>query len=428
MIAKNQNYRSLLQVLTVLSRAGVIPNAALALKNSAQGASAELRDTVRAEIPAFTATGNPEIMPQLAQHASEIVQEVLRLFDNGEVGDFQYVRAHAHLRAEQHFPLEATLHAYRCSQKTLSRWLREIVVDSKLSSSESPVSAIADFVIEYINAVSAIMTLEYVVHAQALAEAEGDLHSELLNTLLSGYDESDARIAQLLKRSGYLEQRQSYCIVIAQSANAAEMQNPARAQRIVSAITEAVSGTSIRVLAGIRNDLVTAILSDKRRQSGWTAPQADLTKRILPRLLVLGPAVLIGISSDHPSTSFLQKALQEATIAIDFASVSKRVVRFGDLPLRDLLIRRGSDYVRSAQPAWTDDFSIANSKANGALIQTLRAVADADLNIQKAARILAKHPNTVYLRIQRIKELTGLDGQHYHNLNELLLAVDCWKI
>jgi sugar diacid utilization regulator len=205
------------------------------------------------------------------------------------------------------------------------------------------------------------------------------------------------------------------------------MENPARAQRIASAIAEAVAATSIRTLAGIRNNLVTAVLSDRRRQSGWTAAQADLAERIYPLLLVMGPAVLVGISADHPSTSFLPKALHEATIALDFASVAKRVVQFSDLPIRGLLVHRGTDYVRSAPPKWAQALVSADAKASGTLIQTLRAVAEADMNVQKAARILGKHPNTVYTRIERIKDLTGLDGQRYHDLTELLLAADCWR-
>jgi hypothetical protein len=249
-----------------------------------------------------------------------------------------------------------------------------------------------------------------------------------LNILLSGYDESDGRVARLLKRAGYLEQRQSYCVAVAQSVNASEMENHARAQRIASAIADAVAATSIRVLAGVRNNLVTAVLSDRRRLSGWTAPQADLALRIRPMLLALGPAVLIGISADHPSTSFLPKALHEATIALDFASVSKGVVQFAELPIRGLLVHRGAGYVRSAPPAWAAKLADADAKAEGSLVQTLRAVAEADMNVQKAARLLGKHPNTVYTRIERIRDLTGLDGQRYHDLTELLLAADCWRV
>jgi hypothetical protein len=418
---------SLRHVLALLARIGVIPYVAVALDDSLQKAVSALREAVLAEIPAFSASGNPEILPRFNQHAGQHVQEIRRLFGGGEVGDFEFIRRHAHLRAEQRFPLEAMLHAYRCGHRILSPWLRDAAVATGPESLEKAVSAVADFAIEYTNTVSTITTSEYVSHTRRLAQAEGDLRTELLGTLLSGYDESDGRVARLLKRAGYLEQRPSYCVVVAQSVNASEMENHARAQRIVSALSEAVAATTIRTLTGIRNNLVTAVLSDRRRQSGWTAPQANLAERVRPMLLVLGPAVLVGISADHPSTSFLPKALHEATIALDFASVAKRVVQFSDLPIRGLLVHRGIDYVLSAPPNWVQILADADAKAAGTLTQTLRAVAEADMNIQKAARILGKHPNTVYTRIERIRDLTGLDGQRYHDLTELLLAADCWQ-
>jgi sugar diacid utilization regulator len=418
---------SLPQILTLLVKTGVIPHAATALDSGMHIASGGLRDTVLAEIPAFSTSGNPEILPGLDQHAAEHVQEIRRLFAGGEIGEFEFIKIHARRRAEQRFPLEAILHAYRCGHRILSLWLREAALTTGPKNLEQAVSAVADFAIEYTNIVSSITASEYVAHTRMVAEAEGDRRTELLNILLSGYDESDGRVSQLLKRAGYLEQRQAYCVVAAQSTNASEMENPARAQRIANAISEAMDATSIRTLTGIRNNLVTAVLADKRRQSGWTAPQSNVAERISPMLLVLGPAVLVGVSTDHPSTSFLPKALHQATIALDFASVANRVVLFSDLPIRDLLVHHGTDYVQAAPPNWVAALVGADAKAEGTLIQTLRAVADADLNMQKAARILGRHPNTVYTRIERIRDLTGLDGQCYRDLTELLLAADCWR-
>jgi DNA-binding PucR family transcriptional regulator len=54
--------------------------------------------------------------------------------------------------------------------------------------------------------------------------------------------------------------------------------------------------------------------------------------------------------------------------------------------------------------------------------------ADADTNIQGAARRLKVHPNTVYARIHRVKDLTGLEAQGFHDLSHLLLAIDCGRI
>lgn len=247
---------ALRQVMTLLVETGVIPNAAAALGDTMGGAGTTLREAILAEVPAFRTSGNPEILPGLGQHVGDHIREIRRLLSGGKVGDFDFIRTHAQLRAGQRFPLEATLHAYRSGHKILSRWLRDAVMAVNPKSHEEAVSAVADFAIEYTNAVSTIATSEYVSQTRLLAEAEGDLRTELLNILLSGYDESDGRIARLLKRAGYLEQRQSYCVVVAQSANASEMENPARAQRIASALSDKVVDTSIQALVGIRDNHV----------------------------------------------------------------------------------------------------------------------------------------------------------------------------
>jgi hypothetical protein len=421
------NYRALRQVLSLLAETGVIPHVAPSLDTSMQVAGSALREAVLAEVPAFSTSGNPEILPSLDVHGAEHLQEIRRLFGGGEIGAFEFVRTHARRRAEQRFPLDATLHAYRCGHRILSHWLRDAAIATGRTSIEMTVSAVADFAIEYTNTISTIITAEYVVHTRALAEAESDRRTELLNILLSGYDEADGRVARLLKRAGYREQRQSYCVAVAQSTNPSEMELPGRAQRLANAILTVVSATPIRILVGIRNNVVTAVLSDSRRQSGWTAPQTKLAERLRSLLLTLGPAVLVGTSTDQPSTSFLPRALHEATIALDFASVTKRVVQFSDLPIRSLMLHRGGDYVRSVAPNWVAALINADEKAKGSLIQTLRVLADADINVQKAGRQLGVHPNTIYSRLGRIRELTGLDGQRHHDLVELLLAADCWQ-
>ena len=418
-------HAALPRTLERLAGSGVIPAAAAPLEHSLHEMAGSLRDTVLAEVPAFSSSGNPDIVPELAHHAGEHIDEIRRLFAGGEAQSFDFVRTHAHRRAEQRFPLEAILHAYRCGHRILSRWLRDAAIASGCRDREDAISAVADFAIEYTDTVSFILTAEYVDHTRALAEAEGDRRSELFNILLNGYDESDGRVARLLKRAGYLEQRQAYCIALVQPVNAAEMENPARAERIANALSEALAAMPARLLVGMRDNAVVAVISARRRQSGWTAPQADLAERLHPMLLVLGPAVLVGVSADHPSTSFLPKALHEAMIALDFASVENRVVQFAGLPIRGLLVHRGTEYVKSTPPNWVAILVNADAAAGGALIRTLRAVADADMNMQKAARILGKHPNTVYTRIERIRELTGLDGQRYHDLTELLLGADC---
>ena len=412
-----------------LCELGVIPHAAASLDPGMHEAARRFRAAVVAEVPAFSASHNPEVWPDLERHAGEHVAELRRLIGGGPAGTLEFVRTHARSRAAQRFPLEATLDAYRCAHKVLSGWLLDAAaVTAKPRMSAPMASALADFAMEYTSAIGIAAAAEYVAHTRVLAEAEGDRRTELLGILVSGYDEADARVARLLKRAGYLEQRLSFCVALAQSTDPLEMETLARAQRIVEAMTAAVASMSVRALVGIRGNIVTAVYSDLRRTSGWTVPQANLAERIRPHLLTLGPAVLIGLSSDQPSTAFIPRALHEATVALDFANVAERVVPFSELPIRRLLIHRGADYVQSALPVWFDGLREADAKSGGTLIGTLRALADADMNVQRAARELRVHANTIYARVERINDLTGLNAQRYHDLTHLLLAADCGRV
>ena len=424
-MAVRTDNQALRRSLAALAASGVSPQAAPALERTAAEAGRALLEAVRAEVPEYSDSGNPDVLPGLARHGEDHVREILRLVAGGAPGDFAFLREHAHLRAEQRFPLEFILHAYRCGHRTLTRWLREAAQATAPEALEPAMTAIADFAIEYVNAISTVAASEYVARTRVLAEAAGDQRTELLNVLISGYDEADGRVATLLKRAGYLEQRRAYCVALARATLAAEMENPARAQRIVDAISTAFVSTSIRALVGVRGDVVVAVLSDIRRQSGWTTPRADLAARAAPALELLGPSVVVGLSADRPSTASIPKALREAAVALDFANAARRVVAFADLPVRALLVHRGRDDVNATPPAWLAAFRAADEKSDGAYVETLRAIADADLNVQSAARKLGKHPNTLYARLERIREATGFDGRRYHDLTELLLAFEC---
>jgi len=408
-----------------LAELGVVPAAAATLRASARDAVVALRGEVLREVRGFSESGNPRVLPELAEHAKGHVDELLRMFSGAEPGDFAFVRDHARLRAEQRFPLELTLHAYRCGHRVLSRWMREGAAAIAPESLDRAIAAVADFAIEYTDVISAVIASEYVAFTRFVAAAEGDRDAELLNVLLAGYDESDGRIARLLRAGGYLDQRRAYSVLAIRSANASEMDAPERASRILTSLADLLSPTNIGWLAGLRQGVVVAVASTVRRQSGWTAPQSSLAERLAALLAAWGPSVIVGVSADHPSTSAIPRALREASAALDFAGMDRRVVLFPSLPVRSLLAHAGGEYVRATAPRWSVALLAADAKADGALLKTLSALGDASLNVQEAGRRLDVHANTVYGRLARIRDLTGLDGQRFHDLVELLLATDC---
>jgi PucR C-terminal helix-turn-helix domain/GGDEF-like domain len=418
---------SLNHVLGTLRSAGVIPGAASWLEARATNISSELQATIEAEIPAFQATGNPDIAPEQAEHAEQHLREIVRLLGGAHADNLAFVAQHAAQRAAQRFPLEATLHAYRCGHRVISRWLREaaLATANETASVGETLAAVADFSIEYIDAISTIATAEYVASTRLIAEAEGDRRGQLLAVLLDGYDEADGRVARLLRGAGYLDQRQSFCVAVARSVDPLEMESPARVRRIIDAIEEIFTGFPFRMLLGVRDDKVVAVFSATRRISGWTVQQATLVEQVRPYLRKLGNAVLAGVSSEAPSTSHIPRKLAEARMALEFATPADRVVSIAAVPLRRMLLRQAQDRLPPTLPQWSTALFTADDKSRGALLQTLRAYADTDMNVLKAARLLAVHPNTIYARMQRIADITGLDGLGYHALTELLLVADC---
>ena len=418
--------KALNHAIDALKIHGVVPAIAAALEHGIEGIARELRGRVIDEVGAFSSSANPDVLPELQQHLEELVSEVRRLLSDSDPGDLAFVRSYAQRRAQQRFPLEALLHTYRCSHRVISDWIRDaaLAVADTSAPVRRVVAAAADFAIEYTDAISTVATSEYVLRTRLLAEAEGDRRTELLNTLLSGYDESDSRTAQLLRQSGYLAQRQSFCVVVARSVDPREMENPARAQRMLESISQILRDTPVRSLIGIRDGLATIVVSGTRRLSGWTAPQSLVADRVCPRLLQVGPAALIGLSNDAPSTSHIRRALNEARLALEFASVSNRVMPYSRIPFRQMIVKHARDNIQSALPAWLEDLQAADRKARGSLSKTLNAYANANMNALQAAKNLSVHPNTIYSRMQRIADLTGKNALGYHDLTELLLAIE----
>lgn len=413
--------------LLSLKSLGIIPGVAGNLRADSGRILEEIYELILAEVPPYTSSGNPDVLPELKNYLQQHLAEICRLLGGPVLEDFDFIRQHAHRRAEQKFPLDALLNAHRCIHKVLLRRIRDDAIGAAPVSTHITrvVAAVTEFTIEYNGAIGTLCTSEYVKQTRLLAETEGDRRTELLNLLLSGYDESDNRIAQLLRRAGYLEQRQSFCVVVARSVEPREMENAARAQRMADAVKDALRESPVRTLISARDNLVVAVVTGTRRQSGWTAPQSLLAERIYKPLRTIGPAALIGMSNDSPSTSHIPRALHEATFALDFANVANRVMRYSQISFQQMLVRVARDNLQAAIPAWVDDFVHADRKARGALSATLRSYADNNMNVLQTAKALSIHPNTVYSRANRIKELTKRDPLSFRDLNEMLFAIEC---
>jgi len=397
------------------------------LADNMSAITAELTQSVLAEVPQFSASMNPEILPETARHAAQHPEEIARLLRGGDLGPFEFVRDHARRRAEQRFPLEATLHAYRCGHKVLSRWLRGSR-KAPVARSEMPqrdAVAIVDFAMEYTDAISTIFASTYSAHTLLLADVAGDQRAELLHLLLDGHDEADLRVARILRDAGFPNKQQVFCVALARSVDPSEMLNVARARRLADSIEQVMAGSTVRRIIDVHEHKVTMVFADIRRESGWTAPRSSLAQRISESLTFVGNAALIGVSNDVPSTSHIPTAHREAIAALEMADVTHRVVQFAKLPMQRLLLYLAGEEFRRVLPRWANEFYIVDDHAHGVLTATLRAYANADMNVLKAAHTLGVHPNTLYARFQHVLQITGLQPRTFYDLTALLIVCEC---
>jgi hypothetical protein len=422
---------ALLQLLSGLNDVGYRPAAAAALAGSLDATGDALEALIESDLADRPEAAASAALLLLHRHHRDLLREIHRLLGGSGVPQLAFVSRDAVQMAELRFPLETMLHCYRRVQRFVVRWLNS-------AGSAAAQAQVEDFVKEYIETVSTMATIEYVQRTRQLAEAEADTRSQLLTLLLGGYDPQDEQAARLLRGAGYGTPHMRSCVVLARPDRATSAGDPARLTGLLAAVREALDRLQTLTLYGLHENEVVAVVSAPEAPSVAQAPESSeargapqatsanrLADRVAWSLLQLGDDVRVGISADVPSTALVARALREGQLALDQAGAKARIVKYSEIPLRQLLLQVAGEQACSALPAWTEALLSSDARSKHKLSATLRQYADADMNVLQAAKALGVHPNTIYARMQRIRDITGQDPTRFHALTELLLAIDC---
>jgi hypothetical protein len=103
----------------------------------------------------------------------------------------------------------------------------------------------------------------------------------------------------------------------------------------------------------------------------------------------------------------------------------ERLGALSNVRLFDYLTARVDLTARRLVPAELQRLRHEDERVGGVLTETLAALADADLNVRRAASALFVHANTVHYRLRRIAELTGRDPRRFRDLVDLLAGLRC---
>ena len=179
-------------------------------------------------------------------------------------------------------------------------------------------------------------------------------------------------------------------------------------------------------LVDIRNGEVTAI----------ACSDADTARRLLQTLrrnglarhATQGHAVRGGISLDVLDIADIPQALEEARLALGFASAAQPLMHFSEIDLPEFLIRRADRAAVRLIPEWAHHFTPNEDDQSRELSRTIRAFADCNFNVKRTAQRLGVHTNTVYFRLNRINKLTGIDPRTYSGTSLLLTALQLVEV
>ena len=108
-------------------------------------------------------------------------------------------------------------------------------------------------------------------------------------------------------------------------------------------------------------------------------------------------------------------------MALEFTGGNRTLRHFADIDLAEFVIHGADTAALRLIPNWVREAHASGTEAY--LTRTIRAFADCSLNVKETARRLGVHTNTIYFRLNRIKERTGADPRTFYGTSTLLTAL-----
>jgi sugar diacid utilization regulator len=372
----------------------------------------------RAEVDEYASVSDPAFAEEVLAHAAEHVGAFVRAARRGRPPageELDFVRSRGAQRARELMPLDALLESYLIGQRTV--W--EAIVETAGETPEGLRAAqeLTGETFAYTHAINVAVADAYLRESRALASEAERSRRDLLDRLLSGGEPGpdEARRAEALG----LPPDADHVVVVAVADAEADSPDDEAHRLAVRALLRA---DPERPFVVARHDEVVAVLPVYVRR-GPAELRAALERAAATLARTHNVRLRVGVSSVGSGLSALARCYGEANRALRHTTDEAAVVALQDIALVDYLASEADDTARRLVPAGTRRLLDADRQLAGALVRTLRAYADCDLNVARAAKRLAVHPNTVHYRLRRIATLSGRDPRRFGDVTELLTAL-----
>jgi sugar diacid utilization regulator len=385
-------------------------------------------DGLERENTAFQRASSEQFQREALGHCHDILNAMLAIVagdaGNASTDPFDFVRHHAIRRARQQFPLAGSLNAYRLAHKGYWTVIRESVLNCDASDTDVNACSmmLSEFLLDFFDVVSGVLTDAYLAEEKLLLAVHARTRVALVEDLLRGRHPGNIETRELCERCGIRDGAHlAVAIVRPPSSSSAEAGPEAAPMQIMKLVENALSESRLGGLVDYREGKVLAIAAHQTEVSHALA--RALQAAVAGHPSQLGFPVAIGVSLDATQIAAIPQAYEEAMRAAEFAEAKRSVVHLGEVDLNELMLRRHDAAVLRLIPSWTSALRRADDDKSGNLSRTIRAFAESDLNVKRTARRLKLHTNTIYTRLNRIKQLTGVDPRSFAGASLLLMAL-----
>jgi len=372
---------------------------------------------IRTEIPAYAAQDEEFFVDVRDQVSKHYRAKLCLLLDEREVTieDIAFVRGAAMRRARAGFALEDYLNAFRVGQQVL--WEAVMAAAGETALGHEAALTLTTPLLRYCDFVSTHAGHAYVESQQYVVAAADRERRDLLEHLLAGAMPTSGPLLGAARAYGLGAETPMMVALAVLVGPQADADAPHTASAM---LTRSVPGQA-RILVVVRQAEIVAIPA--LRPGVEPAELCDHLEAVHDRLREEGRPLAMGISTVAVGVGELPRACLEARTALESVAGGGGVVALPRLSPFDYLALRADETVRWLVDPRLRAFLDEDRARGGVLTDTVRAFADASLNLRLAAERLQVHPNTAQYRLRRIEERSGRNPRRMADLLDLLVAI-----
>ncbi|MFQ3565626.1 MAG: helix-turn-helix domain-containing protein [Aggregatilineales bacterium] len=267
--------------------------------------------------------------------------------------------------------------------------------------------------------------------SRAIASAVEQARGDWIQMWLSGTPADDDLMGTRAQQAGF-DPATMYMVAVFRATTEAGTTLPLEA--LIPLVRDDITRRGLDGAVGQYVDVIVALYPlENQTQTGRVR---RVVEEVRAQLATRTPSGLVAAGLSRPAVglSALREAYREAKDAVSIANElgdREQTTFYGDLKLFQLLLalkERNLDHMRRFYRETLGPLVEHDERKQGDLIRTLSGFFEANGNLAKAAADLDVHRNTLVYRLDRIRELTGLDLDDADNRLILHLALKVQRV